>query len=58
VRRRTGGPPGGFAGILEDDVREVACAHVSGDAADRAWEEGLAMSLDEAIAFARKADDR
>jgi predicted ATPase/class 3 adenylate cyclase len=55
VRRGTGGPPGGFAGILDDDPREEACAYLSKEAAQRAWEEGLGMSLDEAVAFARKA---
>jgi predicted ATPase/class 3 adenylate cyclase len=55
VRHGTGGPPGGFAGILEDDPREEACAHVSKEVAQLAWDEGLGMSLDEAVAFARKA---
>ena len=56
VRHGTGGPPGGFAGILEDDPREEACAHLSEDVAQQAWDEGLGMSFDEAVAFARKAD--
>jgi predicted ATPase/class 3 adenylate cyclase len=55
VRQRTGGPPGGFAGILEDDPRLEACAHLPEDVAQQAWEEGICMSLDEAVAFAREA---
>ena len=55
VRQKEGGPPGGFAGILEGDPRAEAGAHVSEEAAERAWDEGLAMSLDQAVAFAREA---
>jgi predicted ATPase/class 3 adenylate cyclase len=55
VGQRTGGPPGGFAGILEDDPREEARPHLSEEVAEKAWNEGLAMSLEEAVAFARKA---
>jgi hypothetical protein len=54
LRERAGGPPGGFAGILEGDPAAEARAHISEDAAKRAWEEGLAMSVDEAVALARK----
>jgi hypothetical protein len=48
-----GGPPGGFAGILDGDVRAEAGAHLSEGEADTAWEEGLAMSVEDAAAVAR-----
>ncbi len=53
VRDRVGGPPGGFAGLLEGDPAEEARANLPEDAADRAWQEGLAMTVDEAVALAR-----
>jgi predicted ATPase len=53
LRERAGGPPGGFAGILEGDPAAEARAHLSEEAARRAWEEGLAMSVDQAVALAR-----
>jgi predicted ATPase/class 3 adenylate cyclase len=53
LSQSAGGPPGGFAGILEDDPRAEACLHLSDDVAQQAWEDGLGMSLDEAVAFAR-----
>jgi len=43
VKDRVGGPPGGFAGILEGRPDEEARAHLPEDEADRAWEEGRAM---------------
>jgi predicted ATPase/class 3 adenylate cyclase len=54
LRQKAGGPPGGFAGILEDDPRAEAGAHLPEEVAKRAWDEGLCMSLDDAVAFARK----
>ncbi len=54
IRERTGGPPGGFAGILDGDPVAEARAHVSDEVAEKAWEEGLAMSVDEAVALARR----
>lgn len=54
LRERAGGPPGGFAGLLEGDPAAEARAHLSEEAARRAWEEGLAMSVDQAVAFARR----
>jgi predicted ATPase/class 3 adenylate cyclase len=54
VQEQVGGPPGGFAGLLEGDPAEEARAHLAEDAARRAREEGLAMSVDEAVALARK----
>jgi predicted ATPase len=53
VGERVGGPPGGFAGILEGDPVVEARAHLDQEVADRAWEEGRAMPLDEAVALAR-----
>jgi predicted ATPase len=53
LRRLVGGPPGGFAGLLEGDPAEEARAHLSEEAARRAWEEGSALSVDEAVALAR-----
>jgi predicted ATPase/class 3 adenylate cyclase len=54
LRESVGGPPGGFAGILEGDPADEARTHLSEEAATRAWEEGLAMSVDEAVALARR----
>jgi predicted ATPase/class 3 adenylate cyclase len=53
LRESVGGPPGGFAGILEGDPADEARAHLPEDVAQRAWEEGSAMSVDEAVALAR-----
>jgi predicted ATPase/class 3 adenylate cyclase len=53
VKRRVGGPPGAIGGLLDGDPAAEARAHLSEDAAQRAWEEGLAMSVDEAMALAR-----
>ena len=53
LSERSGGPPGGFAGLLEGDPAAEARAHVSVDTARRAWERGLAMTIDDAVTFAR-----
>ena len=53
VKERVGGPPGAIGGILEGDPAAEARAHLSGEEAARAWDEGRAMSPDEAVAFAR-----
>jgi hypothetical protein len=50
---QAGGPPGGFAGLLEGDPTAEARPHLNEDIAQRAVEEGLTMSLDEAVALAR-----
>jgi predicted ATPase len=50
-----GGPPGGFAGILEGDPAEEARAHLGAEAAQGAWGEGSAMSIEEAIELAERA---
>jgi len=53
IRERTGGgPPPGFGGMLEGDPVAEARAHLSEDAARRAWEEGRAMSVEQAAAVA------
>jgi predicted ATPase/class 3 adenylate cyclase len=54
VRARVGGPPGAIGGLLEGDPAAEARAHLSEEAARQAWEEGLSMSLEEAIAVARQ----
>ncbi|MGH2685339.1 MAG: ATP-binding protein, partial [Actinomycetota bacterium] len=54
VYERIGGPPGGFAGLLEGDPALEAREHLAGDVADRAWGEGRAMSVDEAVALAHR----
>jgi predicted ATPase/class 3 adenylate cyclase len=55
LRERTGGgPPPGFAGLLEGDPAQEARAHVSEDMARRAWEEGWSMSVEEAAALGRR----
>ena len=54
LRERIGGPPGGFAGLLEGDPAEQARAHLPEDVADRAWAEGRAMSAEDAEALARQ----
>jgi predicted ATPase/class 3 adenylate cyclase len=53
LRERAGGPPGGFAGLLEGDPIAEARAQLPQDVAERAWQEGLGMSVDDAVAFAR-----
>ena len=43
----------GFGGMLEGDPVAEARAHLTDDAAHRAWQEGLTMTLPEATARAR-----
>ncbi len=43
----------GFAGLLEGDPAAEARAHLSEDAAQRAWEEGRNFSVEDAVALAR-----
>jgi hypothetical protein len=50
-----GGPPPGFGGMLEGDPAAEARANLPEETARRAWEEGRAMSLGEAVALAREA---
>jgi predicted ATPase/class 3 adenylate cyclase len=58
LMERAGGPPGGFAGLLEGDPVEDARIHLSDDVAEQARQEGLAMSADEAVTFARSWRER
>ena len=44
----------GFAGLLEGDPAVEARAHLPEDVAERAWEKGLTMSVDDAVALARR----
>ena len=53
LKQRVGGPPGAIGGILEGDPAADARNHLAPEEADRAWEEGLAMSFDQAVALAR-----
>lgn len=54
LKERVGGPPGGFAGILEGDPVDEASPHLDADAAKRAWDEGSGMSLEEIIRLAER----
>ena len=56
--RAGGGPTPGFGAMLEGDPVAEAGAHLSEDAARRAWEEGLTMSVPEAVTLARGAAGR
>jgi predicted ATPase/class 3 adenylate cyclase len=53
LRQRVGGPPAAIGGLMEGDPAAEARAHLSEDVAQRAWDEGLAMTLEEAVALAR-----
>jgi predicted ATPase/class 3 adenylate cyclase len=48
-----GGPTPGFGAMLEGDPVAEARAHLTEEAADRAWQEGLAMTVEDAVALAR-----
>jgi predicted ATPase/class 3 adenylate cyclase len=51
--RAGGGPTPGFGGMLEGDPVAEASSHLTEDAARRAWQEGLTMSVHEAVALAQ-----
>jgi predicted ATPase/class 3 adenylate cyclase len=51
--RAGGGPPPGFGGMLEGDPVAEASAHLTDDVVRRAWQEGLTMSVHEAVALAQ-----
>jgi predicted ATPase/class 3 adenylate cyclase len=51
--RAGGGPTPGFGGMLEGDPVAEASAHLSDDEARRAWEEGLTLTVQQAVALAR-----
>jgi predicted ATPase/class 3 adenylate cyclase len=53
LRERIGGPPGAIGGLLEGDPAAEARAHLSEDVANKAWAEGRAMSVDDAVALAK-----
>jgi predicted ATPase/class 3 adenylate cyclase len=53
LRARIGGPPGAIGGLLEGEPADEARAHLPEEVAERAWEEGLAMTVDQAVALAR-----
>ena len=48
-----GGPTPGFGGMLEGDPVAEARAHLTEEAADQAWQEGLTMTVPEAIIVVR-----
>jgi predicted ATPase/class 3 adenylate cyclase len=53
LRQRTGGgPPAGFAGLLEGDPVAEAGEHVPEEVARRAWEQGMGMTVEQAVALA------
>jgi predicted ATPase/class 3 adenylate cyclase len=54
LRLRVGGPPGAIGGLMEGDPVAEARAHLSADEAERAWKDGLAMSVDDAVTLARE----
>jgi hypothetical protein len=54
LKERVGGPPGAIGGLMEGDPAADARAQLPDDMADRAWDEGRAMSVDDAVALARK----
>jgi predicted ATPase len=54
LKERVGGPPGGFAGILEGDPADEARAHLGAEAVRHAWAEGSAMTLEEVIRLAER----
>ena len=56
--RAGGGPTPGFGGMLEGDPAAEAHAHLTEDAAQRAWQEGLTMSVQEAVALAKGDQQR
>jgi len=49
-----GGPPPGFGGMLEGDPAAEARAQLSEDEAERCWQEGRRMELEEALTLARR----
>ena len=56
LRESAGGPPGGFAGLLDGDPKADARAHLPDGVSERAYKEGLAMTVDDAVALARSRD--
>jgi tetratricopeptide (TPR) repeat protein len=54
LRQRVGGPPAAIGGLMAGDPAAEARAHVPEGVAQRAWEDGLAMGVDDAVALARR----
>jgi predicted ATPase len=54
LRQQVGGPPGAIGGLMEGNPAEEARAQLSEEEAQMAWDKGLAMSVDEAVALARR----
>jgi predicted ATPase/class 3 adenylate cyclase len=53
LRERIGGPPGAIGGLLEGDPAAEARAQLPEEVAEKAWAEGRAMSVDQAVALAK-----
>jgi predicted ATPase/class 3 adenylate cyclase len=53
--RAGGGPTPGFGNMLEGDPAADARRHLTQDAADHAWREGLTMTVPEATALVRRS---
>src|SRR5437868_2401325 len=49
-----GGPPPGFGGMLEGDPAAEARAQLSEEEAERCWQQGRSMELEEALALAHR----
>jgi predicted ATPase/class 3 adenylate cyclase len=54
LKERVGGPPGAIGGLLAGDPVADARGHLSEGEVRRAWDEGRSMTVDEAVAFARR----
>ena len=52
MRDLVGGPPGGFAGLLDGDPVAEASENLTADEVRQAWDEGRRMTLEEAVALA------
>ena len=52
-----GGPPPGFGGMLEGDPGAEARAQLSEDEAERCWQQGRNMELEEALTLARRGTE-
>jgi hypothetical protein len=54
LTEHVGGPPGAIGGIMEGDPAAEARPNLPAGVAERAWKEGRAMSVEDAVAFARE----
>jgi predicted ATPase/class 3 adenylate cyclase len=57
IRDKSGGSPGGFAGLLEGDPAEQARTRLPPRIADQAWAEGLGMDTEDALSYVRSIAD-